>query len=134
MQRMPFVLRVIGVILAFLGLMNIGAFFLVPEGAQMDMTAPDIAWNVGASALLIVTGLGLVLGARWSWPLALALSVAFIVFGVYLSAQPGDITSPRGHTVHRDSGSRHPGRPVPVGTPDALVAKMVPRPPRSCPQ
>jgi len=88
------VLRLIGGILAFLGLMNIGAFFLVPEGAQMDMTAPDIAWNIGTSALLVVTGLGLVLGARWAWPVALALSVAFIVLGMYLSAQPGDITSP----------------------------------------
>ena len=94
MQRMPFVLRVIGGLLAFLGLMNIGAFFLVPEGAQMDTSAADIAWNVGTSAVLVVTGLGLVLGARWSWPLALVLSVAFIVLGVYLSAQPGDITSP----------------------------------------
>src|SRR4051812_4086094 len=94
MQRMPFVLRVIGGILAFLGLMSIGAFFLVPEGAQMDMSTPHIALNVGTSAVLIVTGLGLVLGARWSWPLALALSVAFIVFGVYASVQPGDITSP----------------------------------------
>src|SRR4051794_26285805 len=88
MQRMPFVLRVIGGILAFLGLMSIGAFFLVPEGAQMDMSTPDIALNVGTSAILIATGLGLVLGARWSWPLALALSVAFIVFGVYASVQP----------------------------------------------
>ncbi len=94
MQRMPFVLRVIGGILALLGLMNIGAFFLVPEGAQMDTSAADIAWNVGTSAVLVVTGLGLVLGAKWSWPLALVLSVAFIVLGVYLSAQPGDITSP----------------------------------------
>ena len=55
MQRMPFVLRVIGGILAFLGLMNIGAFFLVPEGAQMDTSAADIAWNVGTSAVLVVT-------------------------------------------------------------------------------
>jgi peptidoglycan/LPS O-acetylase OafA/YrhL len=91
---MPFALRVIGGILAFLGLMNIGAFFLVPGGAQMDTSAPDIAWNVGTSAVLVVTGFGLLLGAKWSWPLALALSVAFIVLGVYLSAQPGDITSP----------------------------------------
>ena len=94
MQRMPFVLRVVGGILAFFGLMNILAFFLVPEGAEIDMSAAFIAWNVGTSTVLIVTGFGLVLGARWSWPLALAVSVAFIVFGVYLTAQPGDITSP----------------------------------------
>ena len=94
MQRMPFVLRVIGGIFVFIGLMNIAAFFFVPEGAQMDTDAPDMAWNIGTSAVLVVTGFGLVLGARWSWPLALALSIAFIVFGVYLSLQPGDITSP----------------------------------------
>jgi drug/metabolite transporter (DMT)-like permease len=94
MQRMPFVLRVIGGILAFLGIMSVLAFFLVPEGAQMDMTASDIAWNVGTAIVLVVTGFGLVLGARWSWPLAVALAVTFMVLGVYLAAQPGDITSP----------------------------------------
>ena len=94
MQRMPFVLRVIGGILAFIGLMNIAAFVFVPEGAQMDANTADIAWNVGTSAVLIVAGFGLVLGARWSWPLALVLSVGFIILGAYLAAQPGDITSP----------------------------------------
>lgn len=96
---MPFVLRLIGGILAFLGIMNVFAFFFVPEGAQIDTTVPDIAWNVGTSIALVVTGLGLVLGARWSWPLALALSVALIGFGVFLSAQPGDITSPGAQIV-----------------------------------
>jgi len=94
MQRMPFVLRVIGGLLAFIGLMNIASLLFVPEGAQMDTTTADIAWNVGTSAVLIVTGFGLVLGAKWSWPLALVLSVAFVILGVYLSLQPGDITSP----------------------------------------
>ena len=111
MQRMPFVLRVMGVILAFLGLMNIGAFFLVPEGAQMDMTAPDIAWNIGTpAALLVVTGLGLVLGAGWAWPVALALSVAFIVLGMYSRRSPA--TSPaRGQRSSSEqwfSSSREP--------------------------
>jgi hypothetical protein len=91
---MPFVLRVIGGILAFFGLLNIVAFFLVPDGAEMDVSAGNIAWNVGTSAVLVVTGFGLLLGVKWSWLLALALSVAFIVLGVYLAAQPGDITSP----------------------------------------
>jgi peptidoglycan/LPS O-acetylase OafA/YrhL len=99
MHRMPFVLRVIGGILAFLGITNVLAFFFVPEGAQIDTTAPDAAWNVGTSTVLVVTGLGLVLGARWSWPLALALSVAFIGFGLFLSAQPGDMTSPGAQIV-----------------------------------
>jgi hypothetical protein len=94
MQRMPFVLRVIGGILAFFGLTNVLSFFLLPEGAEVDVSTAVIAWTVGTSVVLVVTGFGLVLGARWSWPLALAVSAAFIVFGVYLSAQPGDITSP----------------------------------------
>jgi hypothetical protein len=79
--------------------MNVLAFFLVPEGAQIDMTDPDVAGTSGRPPFSSSLDSDWCSARGGLWPLALALSVAFIGFGLFLSTQPGDITSPGAQIV-----------------------------------
>jgi len=88
-DRAPFRLKVVGGVLAVLGIITV-----IGATGGSDMTKSEMAWNVAIACLLIVVGAGLCLDARWAWPIALLVAASAIGFGFYLLAQPGDITNP----------------------------------------
>ena len=89
-DRAPFRLKVVGGVLAVVGIITvIGA-----TGVQTDMTGSEVAWNITVGCLLSVVGAGLCLDARWAWPIAVLVAASAIALGFYLLSQPGDITNP----------------------------------------
>ena len=59
-----------------------------------DLTRSEQWLNLGIGCLLTLVGVGLCLSERWAWPPAVAIAVASVGLGLYVMAQPGDITSP----------------------------------------
>jgi peptidoglycan/LPS O-acetylase OafA/YrhL len=93
-DRAPFRLKVVGGVLSVVGIITV-----IGATGGYDMTKSEVAWNIGIACLLIVVGAGLCLDARWAWPVAVLVAASAIGLGLYLIAQPGDITNPGGPIV-----------------------------------